>query len=962
MSDFDASVVGLIVGNEMIDSQINVAKSKNQKQSEVATTAASHLARQMAIINEVGSEIVTFLDAEVVLQKVVYKLQQGMDYHRVTVMLVEGTGLSIKAQSPPLSGLSEFRLLYLAWQDHAAQRVVATAEPFSFSADESHLSGVAVPLHVQDRVLGGLVVEFGKSGETETTELSFLMTVASLVAVAVENIRLFQMALEQSRYLEQRADHLSQMLSASNHLLRLGPYSESLLLAVARLAHESLGFRLVAASQFDPDGGRLLTHLLVAMTPGTSPKVRSMSSDWTRLAPLLRSEFQTSHSYHLLGSQVNQICKDDQSFHLPEVVPGEEAWRPQDALLVPFRGREGRITGVLTLDYPKEGLLLSQETVHAAELFANQAAIALDNARLFEELQRRLRETNTLFAMGQEMVTTLDQDQVLVAITRAALTLVASSNKAAIHLLDETNHLIPLVVHPPEARVSPPVGMKIGEGIAGLAAAQNRALYVPDVSQDRRLVGRAANFLSLLVVPINVGGRVIGTLSVDSSQIDAFRPDDERVLIILANQAAIALENARLYAEAKRVDELAILNHLTSRLSSSLDRMHLLHTAVEEIARTLKAEASAIILLPESEKRSAPYIVFCCCNENTAQEGEFRLLASRELSPLVSEGNLLAELAAQGITVRQSLQTILTAHDRAIGYVEVYNLLDEESSDEASTLLNSMAVAVAMALENARLYEEVRDSAEELAASQAQLIQSAKLAATGKLAASIAHEINNPLQAVQSCVYLLSDSVPTDDPNRPYLDIAQEELGRIARIVERMVDFYRPAKEGREPTDVNLLLESVLALARKRMQQTGVKLHANLNSYLPEITATADHIKQVFLNVVLNALEAMPDGGKLTVTTRLATASKGSSSLRPEAQQVEIQFTDNGIGIEAKDMPRIFDPFFTSKPKGTGLGLSISYDIVERHGGTIEVESMPDQGTIFTVRLPVRSDIEKHWR
>jgi signal transduction histidine kinase len=934
--------------------------------SEAAT--AQRLARQMAIISEVGSEIIALLDIKTILQEVASGVQQGMDYRYVAVTLSEETGLIIEAQSParPASLLepSEADTPALLRRDRATPRATATDVSLSLLSGEPDSPSVVVPLRVQDRVLGWLTVEFGTNEVVRETELPFLMAVASLVAVAVENIRLFNMALEQSHYLEQRAGRLSQMLSASNHLLRLSPHSASLLLAIARLAHESLGFRLSAASWLDQAGGQLLTQLLVAKAPGASPEVRQVVSDWQRLARLLRAEFRVSRSYRVschqfdggAGVEVNQAeAEAEYAFHLPEIAPGERSWRPHNALLVPFQSREGRITGVLTLDYPEDDRPPSLEMVQTAEIFANQAVIALDNARLFEELQRRLRETNTLFAMGQEMITTLDQYEVLDAIARAALALVISAGKVVIHLVDETGYLVPQLVRPARPEVSSSAGMRVGEGIAGLAAAQNRALYVPDVSQDRRFVGQLANYLALLVVPISVGEQVIGTLSVDSPRANAFRPDDERVLIILANQAAIALENARLYAEAKRVDELAALNRLTSRLSVSLDRKRLLHIAVDQIARTLKAEAGVIVLLPEDERRSTPHIVYCHYKDGSGKRGEFQELKSHELSPPASEGDLLAELNTVGLIIHQQLHAILAAHDRVIGYVEIYNFLEEEASDEVLSLLNSMATAVAMALENARLYEEVRDAAEELAASQAQLIQSAKLAATGNLAASIAHEINNPLQAVQSCVYLLSDSVLLDDPNRPYLDIAQEELERIARIVGQMVDFYRPAKEGREPADVNQLLESVLALVHKRIQQSEVELRANLDADLPQVVVTADHIKQVFLNIVLNALDAMPDGGELVVTTRPVVVTERALPLLPETQQVEVQFADTGSGIAGEDLPRIFDPFFTRKVKGTGLGLSISYDIVERHGGTIEVESTPGQGTVFTIRLPVRS-------
>jgi signal transduction histidine kinase len=952
----------------LAEGEIGVSELQSRGRATTSEAAmAKRLARQIAIISEVGSEVIALHDTGTVLQEVVSGVQQGMDYRWVAVTLLEEGGPVIKAQSPEespaLFKLSEASVPGLAWRDWTTQHVMAS---LSLSSGDSDSPDVVVPLRVQDRVLGWLIVRFGASDIARETEQPFLSAVASLIAVAVENIRLFNMALEQSHYLDQRAGRLSQMLSASNHLLRLSPHSASLLLAVARLAHESLGFRLSAASWLDQASGQLVTQLLVTTRPGALPEVCQMCGDWQHFVRLLRPEFRVSRSYRISSHQVDgQLGAGDPvaqvdgemvwPFHLPEVFSGGEPWRPYKALLVPLQGRGGRITGVLTLDYPEDDRLPSLEMVQTAEIFANQAVVALDNARLFEELQRRLRETNTLFAMGQEIVTTLDQCEVLDAIGRAALTLVTSADKVVIHLLDEAGGLIPHLVCPARPGVSASAGMRVGEGIAGLAAAQNRALYVPDVSQDRRFVGQLANYLSLLVVPVSVGERVIGTLSVDSPQVDAFRPDDERVLIILANQAAIALDNAGLYAKAKRVDELAALNRLVSRLATSLDRRRLLHIAIEQIARTLKAEAGVVVLLREDERHSTPHIVYCHHKKGVGRKEAFYELESHELLPVVSEGDLLAVLSGLGIIIHQQLHAILVAHDRVIGYVEVYNLFEEEASDEVLSLLNSMATAVAMALENARLYEEVRDSAEELAASQAQLIQSAKLAATGNLAASIAHELNNPLQAVQSCVYLLSDSVSPDDPNRPYLDIAQEELDRIARIVGQMVDFYRPAKERREPADVNQLLESVLALVYKRVQQSGIQLRADLESNLPKIVATADHIKQVFLNVVLNALDAMPDGGELVVTTRLVVVPERILSLLPETQQVEIRFADTGLGIATEDLSRIFDPFFTRKPKGTGLGLSISYDIVERHGGTIEVESAPGQGTIFTIRLPIHS-------
>lgn len=264
---------------------------------------------------------------------------------------------------------------------------------------------------------------------------------------------------------------------------------------------------------------------------------------------------------------------------------------------------------------------------------------------------------------------------------------------------------------------------------------------------------------------------------------------------------------------------------------------------------------------------------------------------------------------------------------------------------EERAAVQVMASVAELAEANRRLHsqsEALRDRSTRL---EAQVLQSAKLAATGKLAASIAHEINNPLQSVQSCIYLVNNSVATEGHGRQYLDIAREELDRIARIVQRLTDFYRPSQEGPRPTNLNQLIESVLVLMGKRIQHGNVKITKNLAEELPAVQASADQMKQVFVNLILNALEAMPAGGELVLSTAVVD--------QPGGRFVEVALKDSGAGVSPEVLGRIFDPFFTTKSKGTGLGLSISHDIVQRHGGSIRVESRPGEGSVFAVCLPI---------
>jgi two-component system, NtrC family, sensor kinase len=229
------------------------------------------------------------------------------------------------------------------------------------------------------------------------------------------------------------------------------------------------------------------------------------------------------------------------------------------------------------------------------------------------------------------------------------------------------------------------------------------------------------------------------------------------------------------------------------------------------------------------------------------------------------------------------------------------------------------------------------------------LFDSEKLAATGRLAASIAHEINNPLEAVQNSLYLLSRAVPEGTPERSFLDIATRETQRMSRILRQMLGFYRPTTS-MGPTDVNALVVEAEILVAKRLRENGVRIEKELLSTLPLIRASADQLKQVLLNLFLNATEAMPTGGRLIVATQTGGGEMDAHS----TDVVRIDVRDTGMGISEEAVARIFEPFFSTKmEKGTGLGLWVSHGIVQAHGGTLKVRSRSGQGTTFTITLPI---------
>lgn len=326
---------------------------------------------------------------------------------------------------------------------------------------------------------------------------------------------------------------------------------------------------------------------------------------------------------------------------------------------------------------------------------------------------------------------------------------------------------------------------------------------------------------------------------------------------------------------------------------------------------------------------------------------------------------------------RSELCVPMQVNKQVIGVLNIESVTPASFTSADEQLLQMLAAQAAVALENARLYEAEREQYRRLQQSQAQLVQVEKMAALGRLVASIAHEINNPLQAVQTSLTLVHEEL--EDEQRPeklqhYLSIAGGEIDRIAAIIQRMRDFYRPTrhfdekkgdlddfyssrKDELQAVALPDLLENVLLLTNKQLQHNRITVERAWDDDLPAIEANADHLKQVFLNLVLNAGDAMtPEGGMLRVSVELVLPPLPAvTGLEQEDEPVvRIKFSDTGPGIPPEASTRLFEPLFTTKEHGTGFGLYTSYKIIEAHHGQILVESEVGAGTTFTIFLPVQ--------
>ncbi len=222
-----------------------------------------------------------------------------------------------------------------------------------------------------------------------------------------------------------------------------------------------------------------------------------------------------------------------------------------------------------------------------------------------------------------------------------------------------------------------------------------------------------------------------------------------------------------------------------------------------------------------------------------------------------------------------------------------------------------------------------------------QLKRADRMAALGQLSAGIAHEIRNPLGSIKGSIEILDPEIPPDHPKREFVTIIKEETARLNSIVTEFLKFARPLEPSVESVQINELIESTLVVFRKQAEYSKVEIRTRLDPRISTLQLDPNQIRQVLLNVVLNAAQAMKEGGQLTISSE--SGANGT---------LAIEISDTGPGVEDKDLERIFDPFFTTKPQGTGLGLSISHQLVANHGGTITARKNPDRGITVRIEIP----------
>ena len=569
------------------------------------------------------------------------------------------------------------------------------------------------------------------------------------------------------------------------------------------------------------------------------------------------------------------------------------------------------------------------------------------------DLQARYDRLHSLYQVGNVIHSTLEPQDALQLIIDEAVRLMRASSGSAVLINPTTGCLEILAAKdlPPDAAE---LKLRIGQGITGWVARTGRPARVGDVQSDARYVMLRREVRSELAVPLEVEGEVRGVLNVDSDRLDAFSPEDQELLEALATQAANVIHHTWLYEQLRLKARLfESLASVSRTINSTLNLDDALSAITREACVLMHAKMCSLTLLDQTREWLDLRASF---GAGEAYLRKPRLAVDESLLGVVVRrkkplqvGNVQTSSRYQNVEVarREGLVALLSVPllfaGETLGALNVYTGHPYSFSNEEIHLLSAMAELSAIAIEKARLYERVVDIEE-------QLRQTEKLSALGLLAAEVAHEIRNPLTVMKMLYHSLGLNFADGDPRAKDAAMITEKMDHLNRIVEQILDFARTAEPQMAPVNLNRIIEELGLLVRHKLKNQNVRLLQKLRPELPPVMAEATQLEQAFLNLILNAAEAMAGGGTLTITSRPVRLPRNSQN----PTHVAVEFTDTGQGMTEQVRRRAFTSMLTTtKRKGTGLGLAIVRRVLETHRGKLKIKSLAGRGTTVTVILPV---------
>ncbi len=627
--------------------------------------------------------------------------------------------------------------------------------------------------------------------------------------------------------------------------------------------------------------------------------------------------------------------------------------------IIPLKSRD-KIYGTLNIARNES----SEISPFEKDLFNSIGQIisgAMERTSLYTENVKRLEELKSLYSISQEIASKLELKAILRKIMESAIELLgADSGSIALWDNRKQSYAIAIVHRLPESLIgkefSPPWAGVIGEVIAR----KSPVLWKGYEHQPNRVKELDSYHVKEVVgVPLIVREMIIGTMAISSSDPEVhFQQNEIDLLDNFAHQAAIAIGNAKLYEDSlAKIRQLTTLYEIGKTLSSTLDLDDLFKKALE-LLKDRFGYASCGILLLDRERNELVVKQVTGRDLEEAKKTRFRVGIDGIVGWVAKTGELLyvpdvskdSRYISGGPSIRSEAAFPLKMRDQLSG---VLNIESDELygfDEEDLKTLSSFASQMSISIENAQLFSDLKQTLQELRQAQDQIVQAEKLRAMGELASGVAHDFNNVLAVVLGNTQLLLHQL-----DRLGLEEIRDGLKAIERSSKdgaetvRRIQEFTGVRRDKEfiALSLNEIVTEVVNITQPRWKdQTQKKgIHIELTTKLgdiPWIMGNPSEVREVLTNIIFNGVDAMPEGGQLTIATQ------------PQAEDwVEVRIADSGVGMTEEVRKRVFDPFFTTKGvTNSGLGMSVSYGIIKRHGGEILIDSEPEKGTTFIIHLP----------
>jgi signal transduction histidine kinase len=505
--------------------------------------------------------------------------------------------------------------------------------------------------------------------------------------------------------------------------------------------------------------------------------------------------------------------------------------------------------------------------------------------------------------------------------------------------------------------------LKFGEGLAGRAAETGLVVHIPDLGalRDLPILSQSLageGFVAYFGLPLIADCRLGGVLEIFHRS--PFEADTDWLVFLetLAGQAAIAIHNARLLDMTRaNLMETEALYRINRGLAASVDSGELMREVVTLLQTNfgyryvqiyVRDPASGDFILRAGSGETGARLI-AAGHRLAAGEGIIGYTAGTDKPFLTNDVNAVPFFRRNPLLpeIRSELAVPIRVDGRFIGLLDVQQAPPQTLSPRDLKRVEAVADQLAVALQKTQLYTDLQNALGQEKAMRAHLIHSEKLAVTGRLMASVSHELNNPLQAMQNALFLLREERTISPQAKKDLAIVLSQTERMAVLLDRLRTTYKPARtEDFQPVPIGQVIRDVQELLSTHMRHARISCEFSAEPGLPTVSGVRDQLRQVILNLFMNAVDAMPDGGTLAV----------SAVHWPEDGKVVIEIADTGTGIDPAVQPHLFEMFVSGKENGTGLGLAICREIVENHGGSIRAENRPQGGALFRIGLPAAGE------